>query len=233
MESASLPEEKGPSGLTTLKTFQNIPAEKQERIIRVAVDEFSRNGFHGASINTIINRLGIAKGSIFQYFGDKQGLFLFVFENSVEQVKDYLRQVRDRTLEEDIFTRLENTLLAGIRFTREHPQLYSLYLKVLFDPHIPFRDQILLSLREYSRKYLRTLLEQACAKGELRDDLNLDAAGFILDAVMDRFLQSRTILHLDGGLGIYQSDEDRAEEQVRGIIDEIRRGIGKRKLARR
>ncbi len=61
------------------KTFQNLSKEKQERITRIAVEEFAYKGFEGASINSMVGRMKIAKGSIFQYFGDKKGLFLFVF----------------------------------------------------------------------------------------------------------------------------------------------------------
>lgn len=43
----------------------------------------------------MVNSLQIAKGSIFQYFGDKSGLFMYVFGVAMERVKNYLRDVRD------------------------------------------------------------------------------------------------------------------------------------------
>ena len=105
------------------KIFQNLSKEKQERITRVAVEEFSNHGFNGASINAMVDRMKIAKGSIFQYFGDKNGLFLFVFNHSVDMVKGYLRTVRDQSLDEDIETRLNKTFSAGIAFIKNHPLL--------------------------------------------------------------------------------------------------------------
>jgi TetR/AcrR family transcriptional regulator len=208
-----------------LQTFRNISPEKQERITRVALEEFSGKGYQGASINAMVERLGIAKGSIFQYFGDKKGLFFFVFSRSVDMVKDYLRAVRDQTTADDLFTRLEKTLAAGVTFTRRHPQLYALYLRVVFDPRIPLRDQMLSSLREYSRKFLRSLLEDAVGRGEVRGDVDLDTAAFILDAVMDRFLQSQTLRHLDPGRDLPRPPGDDAGPSIAHIVELMRRGL--------
>ncbi len=212
--------------MTPLKTFQNLSEPKQKRITQAAVEEFSEKGFTGASINAIVKNLGIAKGSIFQYFGDKQGLFLFVFNQAMEMVKDYLRTVRDQTEDEELFSRLEKTLLAGVHFLREHPRLYTLYLKVLFESQIPFRNKILASLRSYSHEYLYSLLETAKDRGELRENIDLDKTSFVLDAIMDRFLQAQAIQYLDAGLGLYKTDEENARDWIAGIVDIMRIGIG-------
>lgn len=214
--------------MTPLKTFRNLSEEKQDRIRRVAVEEFSEKGFAGASINAMVGRLGIAKGSIFQYFGDKKGLFLFAFDTAMEMVKDYLRTVRKETAQADLFTRLEQTLLAGVLFLKQHPVMYRLYIKTLFEHEVPFRNEILMSLRGYSLKYLRSLLADARDRGELRDGLDLDKAAFVLDALMDRFLQAQTVPHLDAGSGIYDCDEATAGEWVRELTEMIRLGIGKK-----
>ena len=210
-----------------LKTFQNLSQEKQERITRAAVEEFSKKGYAGASINSLVERLAIAKGSIFQYFGDKKGLFLFVFNKTLEMVKDHLREIRDLPTDEDFFARLERILNAGVLFLHEHPLIYSLYLKTLFESDIPFRNEMLLALRKHSLGYIRSLLETAKKRGELRDDIDIDKASFVLDAVMDRFMQAQTIGHLDGGLGLYRCNKADAGIWVNELVDIMRQGIGK------
>jgi len=211
--------------MNPLKTFEKLSAEKQERITRVAVEEFSRNGFHGTSTNTIVDRLGIAKGSIFKYFGDKNGLFRFIFTMSLEKVKSYLREVRDRTESESLFVRLEETLRAGVRFVNKHPSLYRLYLRVMFERQIPHRDEILIALRKYSHDYLKSLLKTARERGEIRSDVDLDMAGFVLDAVMDRFLQAQAIQHLDAGLGLYGISSEDAEPWITFLVKSLRGGL--------
>ncbi len=213
--------------MTARQTFLNLPETKRQRITDVAVKEFAAQGYAGASINRMIDRLQIAKGSIFQYFGDKSGLFMYVFDVAMTMVKDYLRDVRDSTIEEDIFARLDRTLAAGIAFVKAHPRIYALYLRIQFDQTTPFRDDILSSLRKYSLAYLRSLLQAARDKGELRIDLDLDQTAFLLDAVMDRFLQSLSMEHFDAGLGLYRLDRERAEKWGRQLVAVIKNGIAR------
>lgn len=208
------------------RTFENLPDAKRDRITRAAVEEFGRAGYAAASINAIVSRLGIAKGSIFQYFGDKKGLFLFVFGQATDMVKDYLRTVREETADQDLFTRLEATLVAGLMFLDRHPQMYRLYIKMLFEDALPFRDEIMGSLRRYSFKYLRGLLSDARDRGETPPDLDLDQAAFLLDAIMDRFLQTRTLPHLDAGLGLSGGSGEEARRWISGVVGLLRRGLG-------
>ena len=71
------------------KTFFNLPEEKQKRVIDIAIEEFSEKGYKGASTNQIVSKLGIAKGSIYQYFTNKKSLFLYIFDYAVELVRKH------------------------------------------------------------------------------------------------------------------------------------------------
>ena len=89
------------------RTFLGLPEEKKRRIMDAAVSEFSEKGYNRASINSIVGSLGIAKGSIFQYFRNKKGFFLFVFEHTLASVKRTLIEVRDESVHEPVFERLK------------------------------------------------------------------------------------------------------------------------------
>ncbi|MDH3774474.1 MAG: TetR/AcrR family transcriptional regulator, partial [Deltaproteobacteria bacterium] len=82
-------------------TFTKLPFDKKERILDAAIDEFSRCGYEKASINRMVGRLGIAKGSIFQYFGSKKNLYFHIFEHAVALVKRSLKRVKAGTEGED------------------------------------------------------------------------------------------------------------------------------------
>ena len=211
--------------MTTRQTFLNLPEEKRRRITDVAIEEFSARGYEGASINRMINSLRIAKGSVFQYFGDKSGLFMYVYGVAMERVKSHLRDVRDSSVDEDLFARLNRTMAAGIEFVKDHPRIYSLYLRIQYDRTTPFRDEIISSLRRYSFNYLRSLLQDSRKHGELREDIDLDRMAFLIDAVMDRFLQSLSMEHFDAGLGIFQLERGKAGKWSRELIEIVRNGV--------
>ena len=68
--------------------FDNLEPEKQEAILRAAGEEFAEKGFESASINQIILRSGMSKGSVYYYFEDKADLFATVLERSTQRIMD-------------------------------------------------------------------------------------------------------------------------------------------------
>ena len=62
------------------ETFHNLPEEKKGQFINAALEEFAGNNFDTASVTRIVKKLGIAKGSVYQYFEDKLELWLYLKE---------------------------------------------------------------------------------------------------------------------------------------------------------
>jgi AcrR family transcriptional regulator len=207
-------------------TFNNLPTDKQERILDEALSEFAAVGYARASVNRLVARLGIAKGSIFQYFRDKPGLFRQVFDFAVERVKQHLRGVREATRGQDVFTRLERSLLAGLELIEANPRLFQLYLRVVFEGDVPFRGRLLASIRIFSHDYIMDLLRDGVAAGELRPDLDLELAALVVDATLERFLIASAVEHMDPGLGLGQAQAERAAQLAAGLVDTLRRGLG-------
>src|SRR5881392_355409 len=50
-------------------------AARREAILAAALDEFSERGFAAARLDDVARRAGVAKGTIYLYFRDKQSLF--------------------------------------------------------------------------------------------------------------------------------------------------------------
>src|ERR1700722_5981994 len=50
-------------------------AARREAILDAALDEFSAQGFAAARLDDIATRAGVAKGTIYLYFADKERLF--------------------------------------------------------------------------------------------------------------------------------------------------------------
>lgn len=63
------------------ETFLRLPVEKQNRFLDAAWEEFTAVPYAEVSINKIIQRAGIPRGSFYQYFTDKSDLFSYLLEN--------------------------------------------------------------------------------------------------------------------------------------------------------
>ena len=169
-------------------TFNNLPDDKRELILREAVREFTVHGFRQASVNRIVERTGIAKGSLYQYFADKESLFLYVFGRFAELIKVTVREAAGER-EGAFFTRLEQVMRAGERFVAGYPEYFRLYLKLAADQDIPHRAQLLGMLRLFPAEYFGPLLVQGRREGMIRKDVRLEAMIFLVEGVIERFLQ--------------------------------------------
>jgi TetR/AcrR family transcriptional regulator len=176
-------------------------------------------------LNRLVAQAGIAKGSLYQYFPNKEGIFRYIFQFALNQVRRTLTAVKEETLEEGFFKRLEKSLLAGVRFLREHPRIFSLYLKIQLDQNVPFREEFLAAVRRHAAEYFGSLVRRARARGELRPGVPEAAVLFLLDALFDRFLQAVAVPALDVTLGLHQAQEAEIRKRIRELVGLLQEGL--------
>jgi len=208
-----------------LATFRQLPPDKQNRVLDAALTEFADQGYQAASLNRLVAQAGIAKGSLYQYFPNKEGIFRHIFQFALQQVRRTLTTVKEGTLEEGFFLRLEKSLLAGVRFLREHPRIYNLYLKIQFDKSVPFREELLATVRRHAAEYFGSLVRRAKFRAELRPGVSEAAVLFLLDALFDRFLQATVVPALDVTLGLHQAPEELVRQSIRELVELLRDGL--------
>ncbi len=69
-----------------LKLFEKIPQDKQRLILNAAYACFGRSGYRKASIADIAEAAGVSKASLFQYFGTKKELYLFLYRHAIDEI---------------------------------------------------------------------------------------------------------------------------------------------------
>ena len=208
-----------------MSTFRQLPPDKQERVLDAALAEFADQGYQAASLNRLVAQAGIAKGSLYQYFPNKEGIFRHIFQFALGRVQRLLTTVKDGTLEEGFFVRLEKSLLAGVGFLREHPHIFSLYLKIQFDKNVPFQEEFLAAVRRHAAEYFGSLVRRAKSRGELRPGVPDAAVLFLLDALFDRFLQAVAVPSLDVTLNLNQAPENVVRQRIHELMQLLRDGL--------
>ena len=66
---------KPPKPSKSPKTREARSAERREAILAAALDEFALRGYEAARLDDVARRAGVAKGTIYLYFRDKESLF--------------------------------------------------------------------------------------------------------------------------------------------------------------
>jgi AcrR family transcriptional regulator len=143
-------------------------ATRREAILAAALDEFSARGFAAARIDDVARRAGIAKGTVYLYFRDKEALFQELIRTMLVPVVAALE-----TPTPNVSTRV---LLGGFidLFVREvygTKRRAVLRLMMTEGPRFPklaefhYRNVV-----ERGMAAIRALLERAIARGELEHD---------------------------------------------------------------
>ena len=66
-------------------------AAKREAIIAAARDLFIERGYDGVSMDAVVQQVGGSKASIYSYFGNKEGLFKAIIEDSCQKLLEPLQ----------------------------------------------------------------------------------------------------------------------------------------------
>src|SRR4051812_6940401 len=70
------------------------PEARRTEILAAALEEFTARGFEGARLDDVARRAGIAKGTIYLYFADKETLFQELVRSMVSPVLGTLEHLR-------------------------------------------------------------------------------------------------------------------------------------------
>ena len=105
------------------QTFFNLPEDKRQQILQVAIDEFAENDYDNVSISRIVTRTGIAKGSFYQYFADKEDLYAYLLGMLAEAKREFMSLDHPDPSHVGIFAYLRWMAEVGVAFQLAYPQL--------------------------------------------------------------------------------------------------------------
>lgn len=219
------------SSVVSPPRYRNLPPRprsesKRAKIVDVAMRHFAEQGYHAARVGDIAAELGIAKGSIFQHFDSKDGLFFEVYKKAIRSFPRYLdapAEVR------------ENGFFAVLRYWLESTE------HLVREDWIPYRVSLLgnystdLVLKREINRFLMTedpygtvsFVRFGRERGELRSDLDQQMIVSILDWTIERFQDALLTEELDPGLFRRQGEPlEKKEARIAQFLDVLKGAIG-------
>ncbi len=155
-------------------TFYNLPADKQQRIVEAAVEEFGSRPYRQATLDRIVEAAGVSKGSMYQYFSGKVDLYGWLMTEYLAEKKLSAIGRATPPAGASLWDTLEAMFLGGVRFAAEHPSLARMGARFHRDHEA---EEELAAIAEQGRvradQYFQELLGAAVARGELRADVDL------------------------------------------------------------
>ncbi len=83
------------------------PLDRRERITRNAAELFAAKGYHGTTIDEIVQATGIAKGTFYIYFDSKEELLVEVVKRLIDDTLEKIDRELARKDKKDFVTRIE------------------------------------------------------------------------------------------------------------------------------
>lgn len=212
------------------QTFFNLPDDKRQRILDLAIDEFAEHSYKTASISRIVKKAGIAKGSFYQYFEDKKDLYLYLVQLAGEQKADFFQKFEPPDAKMGAFDYLKWAFGIRVQFEVASPKLNQIAYKAIFDD-APFPDEIMQQAEGQADAFTKGLLARGMAEGDLAPDLDPELATFIFNSVflhLGEYLLKRlkipTNKLLEEEPFLFESNE--ADEIFTGIMHILEHGMG-------
>lgn len=164
------------------ETFLRLKEEKKKSIRDAFLKEFSTNAYHDASITNVVKQLKIAKGSIYQYFHDKQDLFEYLIKEC-SNLKDQYLLIVFRDDHPNFWRYFRALYIKRIQFDLEHP----IASNFLYSLNIHLKSPVgSIGAKAYFSEQLRWmegLIQTEVDNGFFRVDVKVQSLAFLLFTV--------------------------------------------------
>lgn len=157
-------------------SFEKLPEEKRNLILRISMEEFVRNGYHKASTDTITSRAGISKGILFHYFKNKKGLFLYLTGHARDMLEQKTRLETESLQEDDYFERIKNIIIIKYRISLDFPLEAEFATKALLTPPAEVSEEIAALNEKYMARYKEQAMQDFLYDKKLLEKLPLRMA---------------------------------------------------------
>jgi TetR/AcrR family transcriptional regulator len=215
-------------GIVT-RTFRRVDPERQQTILLAIVDEAVEKGPAALNIKQVAERAGVSVGSLYTYFPNRDGLLSFVIEVTVRFITDAFEEFRPILLALPLRETLTAYVAGGVEWSRMYEGLFKLFARAAYvgDPELD--DRLVRPVADILRQMVYDMLAQAAARGEIREDVDIEATARIIHALTIAVGDSQLLPYLNTYLQVTDEEKDvppeRALEALTGLILE---GVGKR-----
>lgn len=175
------------------QTFLNLPEEKRKALLEIALDEFANNDYNTASVSKIVEKAGIAKGSVYQYFEDKQDLFLYLLDYANQEMMSAIQGTPPPDSNADFFETLRWQMSVTVQAAMKYP-VHSKLARRAYSSPLPFHDAILEKAKKIRQEHFQAMVARAQASGQLNPGLDPAVVTVMVQGLMSDlglFLQSK------------------------------------------
>jgi len=183
---------KGSGKVTMRKKLTSQNKEWKEKIMQSAMENFAKRGFDRTRMEDIATAAGLAKGTLYLYFKNKEELFYAICDHNLEELRNQLSRS---------FNRKENIILDAETFYDEYQKGHlgsdTIWFEmVALSTRSPKLKKILTENQRKIYQVVKDFLKEQKDKGFLRVDINIDFIALILIALYNGLSVNKLLLQI-------------------------------------
>jgi len=194
------------------KNSNDKKAEKYERILDAAVKVFAKKGFYQSRVSDIAREAGVADGTIYLYFKNKDDILISIFEEKMRNAISIFQ--RELSQEENALSKLKRFVRVHLSLFKENPELAAV-LQVELRQSSRF-------MKEYKKVELKRFLDligdivkQGQEEGVFREDLPVSLVKRFIFGALDEVIS--TWVSSGGKFDLLNYADPLADLFVRGL----------------
>ena len=160
-------------------TFFNLDEIKRHRIVDAAIEEFGGLHYDKVTINGIVKSAGIPKGSFYQYFENKDDLYIYLFTNLASNKMDLFDSLKSRIPELDFRDYMMEYIMLLKKAEIGNDKMLKLKKEFLEECPQHIKKEILKREMPRSLNTFESIIDSYVAKGEFSKDLNTKTAAYV------------------------------------------------------
>lgn len=170
-------------GLVT-RTFRRLDPERQQAVVHAILEEASEKGPTSINIKEIARRADVSIGSLYQYFGNRDGLLNFAVALCVRYMVDMFAEFGPMLAAMPLRDALRYYVLGGIEWGQTEAGLVRFFGKAAYHGDPELAESVVRPIAEVMRATTAMILAQAIERGEIRSDFDMEAASRVINALM-------------------------------------------------
>ena len=216
-------------GLVT-RTFRRLDPERQQAILNAILDESIEKGPASLNIKQVAARAGVSVGSLYTYFPNREGMLTFAVRVCVRMVTDAFREYRPYLAALPFDQALEAYLIGGVEWSQMYAGLLRLFARAAYHGDPELSETLVRPIADLLRDMVGEMLAQAVERGEIRDDVDLEAVSRLVHALTVVAGDSQLLPYLNTYFQVV-GEHVPPERMLQALTSLILSGVGTREHA--
>lgn len=212
------------TGLVT-RTFRRLDPPRQQVVLAAVLEEAIEKGPAAINIKRVAERAEVAIGSLYQYFGNREGLLNFAVELCVSYMTDIFETYGPMLVEMPLEEGLVAYLSTGVEWSQTQTGMIQFITRAAYHGDPELADRVVKPIGTAMRTIIHAMLVKAMERGEVRSDIDLEATVRAINAALIAVGDSQLLSYLNNYFQVTDKKVS-AERVTQALAAMILRGIG-------